>query len=53
MEDKFLLGVLLGMLGGALLVTNCAKARQAVVEGQAQVLSKAKKMQAKTESEQE
>ena len=52
MEDKFLFGVMLGMLGGAVLVANSVKARQAVVDGQAQVLSKAKKMQTKTEDQQ-
>lgn len=30
MDDKFLVGVILGMLGGAVLATNSAKARQAV-----------------------
>ena len=29
MDDKFLFGVVLGMLGGAVLVTNSVKARQA------------------------
>ena len=40
MDDKFLCGVILGMLGGAVLVTNSAKARQAVREGQDQVVQK-------------
>jgi hypothetical protein len=40
MDDKFLCGVLLGMLGGAVLVTNSAKARQIVKDGQEQVKDK-------------
>ncbi len=44
MDDKFLVGVILGMLGGAVLATNSAKARQAVKKGQEQVLEKAESM---------
>ena len=40
MEDKFLFGIILGMLGGAILVTNSAKARQVVRDGQEQVVKK-------------
>ena len=40
MDDKFLCGVLLGMLGGAVLVTNSAKARQIVKDGQEHVKDK-------------
>ena len=40
MDDKFLYGIILGMLGGAVLVTNSVKARQVVKDGQAQVLQK-------------
>ena len=40
MDDKFLVGVVLGMLGGAVLVTNSVKARQAVKSGQEQVIDK-------------
>ncbi len=40
MDDKFLTGVVLGMLGGALLVTNSVKARQMVKDGQTQVKEK-------------
>ena len=43
MCDKFLCGVLLGMLGGALLVTNSVKARTLIKEGQAEVEKVAKK----------
>ncbi len=44
MNDKFLIGVVLGMLGGAVLVTNSVKARQAVKDGQAQVIEKVEQM---------
>lgn len=40
MDDKFLTGVVLGVLGGAVLATNSVKARQAVKSGQEQVLEK-------------
>ena len=41
MDDKFLWGVALGMLGGAVVATNSVKARQMVKAGQAQVVEKA------------
>ena len=44
MDDKFLVGVILGMLGGAVLATNSVKARQAVKKGQEQVLDKAESL---------
>ena len=44
MNDKFFIGVLLGMLGGAVLATNSCKARQAVKEGQNQIIEKAKEI---------
>ena len=37
MDDKFLFGMLLGVVGGAVLATNSAKARQMVRDGQEQV----------------
>lgn len=40
MDDKFLCGVVLGMLGGAVIATNSAKTRQMVREGQEQVRQK-------------
>ena len=40
MDDKFLFGVVLGMMGGALIATNSAKARQMVKDGQEQVKQK-------------
>lgn len=40
MDDKFLIGVILGMFGGAVIATNSAKARQAVKNGQKQVIDK-------------
>jgi hypothetical protein len=38
MDDKFLAGIVLGMLGGALIVTNSVKARQFVKDGQERVV---------------
>ena len=40
MDDKFLCGMLLGVLGGAVIATNSAKARQLVKDGQQQVKQK-------------
>lgn len=40
MDEKFLTGIVLGMLGGALIVTNSVKARQLVENGQQQVKKK-------------
>lgn len=44
MDEKFLTGIVLGMLGGALIVTNSVKARQLVENGQQQVKKKAQAM---------
>ncbi len=44
MDEKFLTGIVLGMLGGAVLVTNSVKARQAVKEGQETVKKKVAEM---------
>ena len=41
MNDKFIFGLALGMLGGALIATNSVKARQMVKAGQEQVVEKA------------
>ena len=49
MEDKFLIGVLLGMVGGALLTTNSVKARQMVKDSQQQVIQKASELTKQTE----
>lgn len=40
MSDKFLFGLCLGMIGGAVIVANSVKARQAVKSGQEQVIEK-------------
>lgn len=40
MDDKFLCGMLLGVIGGAVIATNSVKARQMVREGQQQVKQK-------------
>ena len=44
MDDKFLCGLVLGMMGGALIATNSAKARQIVKDGQEQVKQKVEDM---------
>lgn len=44
MDDKFLCGIVLGMLGGAVLATNSAKARQMVRDGQEQVKQKVEEL---------
>ncbi len=44
MDEKFLFGVVLGMLGGAVIVTNSVKARQMVKDGQNQVIEKEEKI---------
>lgn len=44
MDDKFFFGIILGMLGGAVLATNSAKARQIVKDGQAEVTKKMEQM---------
>lgn len=40
MDDKFLCGMLLGVIGGAVIATNSARARQMVKDGQEQVKQK-------------
>ena len=40
MDDKFLCGMLLGVIGGAVIATNSARARQMVRDGQEQVKEK-------------
>ncbi len=45
MDDKFLFGLALGILGGAVIATNSIKARQAVKQGQEQVIAKVNEMQ--------
>ncbi len=53
MDDKFLCGIVLGMLGGALIATNSAKARQAVKGGQEQVMQKVEEISKKTKKQQD
>lgn len=53
MDDKFLCGIILGMLGGAVLATNSAKARQIVRDGQEQVKDKLNDVQKKNKNTQE
>ena len=40
MDDRFLVGIVFGMLGGALIATHSSKTRQAVKEGEEQVKQK-------------
>ena len=51
MDDKFLCGVFLGMLGGAVLATNSAKARQMVRDSQEQVKQKVEEMSKSSKKE--
>ncbi len=44
MDEKFMMGIVLGMLGGALIVTNSVKARKAVKDGQEQVIERVQDM---------
>lgn len=44
MDDRFLCGIILGMLGGAMLTTNSVKARQMVKDGQEQVKQKVEQL---------
>ena len=46
MDEKFLFGVVLGMLGGAVIVTNSVKARQMVKDGQEQMMKKVENLSA-------
>ena len=41
MNEKFIFGLALGMIGGAVIATNSVKARQLVKSGQQQVVEKA------------
>ena len=50
MDDKFLCGIVLGMMGGAILATNSAKARQIVKDGQEQVKQKVEDMTKSTKN---
>ena len=44
MDDKFLIGVILGMVGGAVIVTYSAKERKDEKNGQQQVVDKLENM---------
>lgn len=44
MDEKFLTGMLLGIIGGAFIATNSAKARSLVKEGQEAVKQKMDKL---------
>ena len=49
MDDKFLCGLGLGMLGGALLVANSVKAKNAVKNGQDAIMEKMSELKKKAE----
>ena len=51
MDDKFLCGVILGMVGGAVLVTNSVKARKAVKDGQEQIIEKVNELNKRNEKQ--
>ena len=51
MNDKFLCGMLLGVLGGAVLATNSVKARQMVKDGQQQVKQKMEEISKNTKKQ--
>ena len=40
MNDKLFIGIILGMLGGAVIATNSAKARKMIKDGQQQIKQK-------------
>ncbi len=44
MDEKFLTGILLGMIGGAVLVTNSVKVREVVRDGQNEIKKKVVEM---------
>ena len=51
MDDKFLCGIILGMIGGAVLVANSNKARRMVKDGQTQVIAKVEELTDKMKNE--
>ncbi len=44
MDDKFLVGIALGMLGGGILVANSNKVRQKIKDGQDEAVKKINQM---------
>lgn len=44
MDEKFLVGVVMGMLGGGLLVANSNKVRQKIKDGQDEAMKKINEM---------
>lgn len=50
MDEKFLFGLTCGMVGGALIVANSVKARQAVKSGQQTVIDKIEDMGSKKQT---
>ena len=52
MDDKFLCGLCLGMIGGAVIIANSNKARKAVMDGQEKIIQKIEDMNPKTDKTQ-
>ena len=44
MDEKFLVGIVMGMLGGGLLVANSNKVRQKIKDGQEEAVKKINEM---------
>ena len=51
MNEKFVIGIVLGMLGGVLVASNSKKVRQAVCDGQQQVTKKVEELSKKNKNE--
>ena len=52
MDKEFYLGIMLGMLGGALLSANSIKVRKAVKDGQEQLMTAINNLEKKNHTEQ-
>ena len=52
MDDKFLCGLCLGMLGGAVIIANSNKARKAVMDGQEKIIEKLEDLNSKNDKTQ-
>lgn len=50
MDDKFIAGIALGMLGGAMIAANSVKARQIIKDSQEKVAEKAEKIMGEKKS---
>ena len=52
MDDKFLCGLCLGMLGGAVIIANSNKARKAVMDSQEKIIEKLEDLNSKNDKTQ-